>query len=322
MTRRPDPRAGVLLVLALVAALPARAGAQSAAADEARVRRLADHFYAGDQLYRAIGAYEELALFATDPAVAGYARLRIAMAYQRGEQYGDAVAAYDQWLLGADGRGELAGWVRIQRALARAEAAGEAGRRSIDDIVAELAPLAGIDGPFRANAAYHLARLQVLDGHADAARRTLADGRKRCAARPVDDCGALARVERAAAGSRPRRRSPALAVALSALVPGGGSFYASHPVDGVYYLALTAGGALGALDVHDRHRSLGDQKTTFYLLGSLAAVTYAASLVQGYLGARRFNMVEALRWRRRVIAQTERPLPLDERPERLAAPPR
>jgi TM2 domain-containing membrane protein YozV len=314
MTRRRDLAA--LVVLALLAA-----PAPAAADDQARVRRLADHFYDGDQLYRAIGAYEELALFATDPAIAGYARLRIAMAYQRGQQYGDAVAAYDQWLAGPDGRGALAAWVRIQRALARAEAAAETGRASIDDVVAELAPLAAIEGPHRATASYHLARLQLLDGHPDAARRTLADGKARCAARPVDDCGALARVERAAAGSRPRRRSPALAVALSALVPGAGSFYTSHPVDGIYYLALTAGGALGALDVHDGERSLGDQKTTFYVLGGLAAVTYAANLVQGYLGARRFNLVEDLRWRRRVIAATERPLPLDEHPGRLAPPP-
>jgi hypothetical protein len=308
-----------LLELLLVIGVVLAPSAARADGDEARLRRLADHFYEREQLYRAIGAYEELALFASDPAVASYARLRVAMAYQRGQQYGDAVAAYDAWLT-IDGRGELAGWVRIQRALARAEAAGEAGRRSLDDVVAELAPLAGVDGPYRATAAYHLARLQVLDGQVGAARRTLADGKARCTARPVDDCAALARVERAAAGSRPRRRSPALAVALSALVPGGGSFYTSHHIDGIYYLALTAGGALGALDVYDGDRSLGDQKTTFYLLGSLAAVTYAANLVQGYFGARRFNLVEDLRWRRRVIAETDRPLPLDERPERLGAP--
>jgi hypothetical protein len=310
-----------LALSAAVVAIAAPAAAEPVAGDD-RALVLGEHFYEAGQFYRAVGAFEELALFTGDRELAAYARLRIAMAFQRGQQHADAVAAYDRWLAElplAGSLAPLAPWVRIQRALARAGAAEDRDRRRLDDVVAELAPLAATDGDHRATAAYHLARLQLLDGQRAGARRTVADATARCRTRPIEDCDALARVARAAAAPGPRRRSPALGVALSAIAPGAGSFYSGHAVDGLYYLGLTSASVLGMVDVHDGDRGLGDQKVTFYVLGTLAVATYTASLVQAYFGARRFNLAEDLRWRRRAVAATEGPLPLDAPPGRLRA---
>src|SRR5262245_11376985 len=59
-----------------------------------RLARLAEHHYRNGEYYRAISAYEELALFASDDATRLRAAIRIAMSYHRGRQLDDALAAY------------------------------------------------------------------------------------------------------------------------------------------------------------------------------------------------------------------------------------
>ena len=304
------PCRSVIVIAALLAtaAAPARA-------DDDRLERLGEHYYGRGMYYRAIGAFEELALFSEDPALRRYARLRIAMAYQRGGQHGDAVAAYDELLADPALVDPEAGWVRIQRALARGDRALDDPRGEPADVIAaELAPLAAGDAPYATLAGYHVARLRLLAGDRRGARGARDEVARRCAARPVDDCAVLARLDAALAARGPRRRSPALALTMSAVVPGLGSVYSGNTVDGLYYAGLTSLFALGAWDVHDRDRAFGDQKVSFYVLGTAAIVTYGANLAQAWFGARRFNLVEDLRFRARVIRDSALPLPLDERP--------
>src|SRR6476646_6009199 len=51
-----------------------------------RLIRLADHHYRAGEYYRAISAYEEIALFTGDDAVKLAAAIRIAMSYHHGHQ--------------------------------------------------------------------------------------------------------------------------------------------------------------------------------------------------------------------------------------------
>jgi tetratricopeptide (TPR) repeat protein len=296
-----------------MATAPALADDAAPASDDVRLARLGEHFYARGMFYRAVGAFEELDLFTADPAVRRYARLRLAMAYHRGGQYDDAIAAYDR-LLDDASADEAGGWIRIHRSLARAERALNDPHAEPPDVVAaELSPLALDDAPYATIAGYHVVRLRLLAGDNRGAREARATLDRRCRDRPVDDCAVLGRLDRGLALPPPRRRSPALALTMSAVVPGLGSAYSGNVVDGIYYASLTSLFVLGAWDVHDPSRSFGDQKVTFYALGTAAVVTYAANVVQAYFGAKRFNLVQQLGWRARVLGATEIPLPYDER---------
>jgi hypothetical protein len=298
----------VAIAIALVASDAAHA---DPAADATRLQ-LADHFYARGEYYRAVGAYEELQLFTTDPALSSRAAIRIALAFHHGHQIDDAVAAYDRALAGGLDL-DTAGLVRIARAMVRADPdAPDLQRALLADLIGELAPLAGAtDARYQLLATYHLARLTLADGDRAGARTLRDRAGRRCGAATQPACAMLPRLDAALALPPARVRTPAVAAGLSAVVPGLGSLYNGHRVDAIYYVALTAGAGLVAWDIHDPSASLGDQKTSFYLMASLATVFYTSSIVQGWLGTKRFNEVERLEYRRRVLRATAVPLPIE-----------
>jgi hypothetical protein len=317
MTRcRDRVAAAAVIVVATIAGAGAGRARADDAADASRVARLAAHYYQRAQYYRAIGAYEELALFAADDATRRFALARIAMAYQRGDQLEDAIAAYDVALAAPGVDDTLGGWLRIQRAVARGDLAlARPLSLALDDVTAELEPLTRAPGaPYAMLARAELARLQLARGLRDDATRTLDAATRDCATRPVDDCAVVERVARAARGDGPRHRSPLLGLALSAVVPGLGAIYSEHYVDAIYYAGLTGAAALGAWDVYDPGRSAGDQKTTFYALTTLAATFYLANVFQGYVAAERWNAVEAYHHEQHVLDATRFDLPLEQRP--------
>jgi hypothetical protein len=274
-----------------------------------RALRLAEHHYRSGAYYRAISAYEELALFAGDDETRLYAAIRIAMSHHHGRQLDEALDGYRTALgLARDGRTAQA--LRIQRALARVERSFEQpGSEALDAIAAELAP-STTDGPYRALALAQLARIEGLAGRREAARKTAAELRAACR-QPAPGCSAEAALSRALARSPATRRSPWLGAALSLVVPGSGSVYGDHLVDGLYYFALTTLSGLGALDVHDPARRWTDQKVTFYGLATLAAVFYAGSAVQGYVSVARRNTVVELDARRALWRDTDVAMPLE-----------
>lgn len=279
------------------------------------LRTLGDYFFGQAHYYRAIGTYAELALFSTDPDVKLYGHLRIAMAYHLGGQLKDAVAAYDRTLDGFRLDETADGFIRLQRSVARAEIAiRDSKPTSTDALVAEFRPLTERPGqPYAVLAQFHLARLHLLDADEPAARKVLASAISACGTRPVPDCAVLERLDTALHVRRPARRSPTGGLLLSAILPGAGSAYSRHYVDALYYLGITSLSALGAYDVYTSSRGLDDQKATFYGLATVAVMTYAANLVQGYASAVRFNAVEKHEFRRRVLQNTALPLPYESR---------
>ena len=276
-----------------------------------RLTQLAARHYAAGEYYRAISAYEELALFGA-PAVQRFAAIRIAMSYHRGHQLDDALAAYRRALDG-EPDADTAQALRIQLALARTERSlDQPGSDALDAIAAELAPSAAT-GRYRAFALVELARIHGLAGKLDAARREAADATTACLT-PGPGCELAPRLARALDAPPAARRSPWLGLAMSLVVPGAGSVYGGRLVDGVYGFALTTLSGLGAYDVHDGHHALSDQKAAFYGLATLAAVFYAGSALQGYVSVARANTLGELDARRALWTATATPLPLDATP--------
>jgi len=274
-----------------------------------RLTRLAEHHYRAGAYYRAISAYEELALFTADDATRRYAAIRIAMSYHHGHQLDDALPAY-RAALALTHDGDIAQALRIQVALARVERSfDEPGAEAFDAIAAELAPSTAAGG-YRALALVQLARIEGLAGRRDAARQAAGELRAACLS-PAMGCDLAPVLARVLDRPPAARRSPWLGVALSLVVPGSGSVYGGHLVDGLYYFAFTTLAGLAAIDVYDTDRTWTDQKATFYGLTALAALFYAGSAVQGYVSVARHDAISELEARRALWRDTELPLPLD-----------
>jgi hypothetical protein len=275
-----------------------------------RLTRLAEHHYRNGAYYRAISAYEELALFTTDEATRRYAAIRIAMSYHHGHQLDDALPAY-RAALALAGNGDAAQALRIQLALARIERSfDEPGADAFDAIAAELAPSTAA-GRYRPLALFQLARIEGLAGRRAAARTTLATLHTACLS-PVAGCDLAPVLARALDQPPAARRAPWLGVALSLAVPGAGSVYGGHLVDGLYSFAFTTLSGLAALDVYRTERAWTDQPAAFYGLAALAAIFYAGGAVQGYVSVARSNAVAELDARRALWQATEAPLPLED----------
>lgn len=315
MTCRELVAVAVLLGSAGARADDAPGGPDDASIDRRlaeRLARLAEHHYRSGEFYRAISAYEELALFSRDDGVRLAAAVRIAMSYHHGRQLGDALAAYRAALdLAADpAHGDLAQALRVQRAVARAERGlDEPGAEAFDAIAAELVPSTAAGG-YRSDALYQLARIAALAGQRDTADRADRDLRAACLS-PSEACRLEPVLARALARPAVGRRSPWLGLGMSLVVPGAGSVYGGRAVDGVYYFAFTTLSGLGALDVHDGSRSWSDQKATFYGLAALAVIFYAGSALQGYVAVARHNEIAELDARRALWRDTDLALPLE-----------
>ncbi len=291
------------LSLAIVALLAA-----PAAADDDHLAKLAEYHYQHAEYYRAITDYEELALFAPDDAARAHAMIRIAVSYHRGHQLADAIAAYRAALEAVKDPDQQQA-LRIQLALARAERTfDEPGVEALDAVTAELAP-STTGGTYQPRALFELARIQLLRGRRGEA---VVSDRALVAAclRPTPTCQLEPVLARALAAPPPAHRSAALGIVMSAVVPGAGSVYGGHLVDGIYYFGLTTLPALGAWDVHDGSHAWTDQKTTFYGLTALAAVFYAANLLSAYVSVERYNAVTDTGARRAMWTSTDQPLPL------------
>jgi hypothetical protein len=304
-------RRDVVAIAALIAMVaPARADDPELDRHLAeRAARLADHHYARGEYYRAITDYEELALFAPDDATRTRSLVRIATSYHRARQLGEAGAAY-RTALGVVTDPALGQALRIQLATARAaRTLDEPGTEALDAVIAELVPSTRL-APHRDYALFQLARIQALHGQRADARRTARELAALCV-QPTPACKHEPILARSLARSGPHHRSRVLGVALSVIVPGAGSVYGGHLVDGLYYFALTSLPALGAWDVYDGARPWTDQKVTFYGLGAAAALFYVTNVFSAYLSVSRHNAIQDLEARRALWSATELPLAID-----------
>jgi TM2 domain-containing membrane protein YozV len=118
------------------------------------------------------------------------------------------------------------------------------------------------------------------------------EARQAAAGPPGMEAGDLAAL--AARGAAMRRKSPSLAVALSALIPGTGKMYAGEAGDGLQSLILV--GALAVLAATSFHAD-GVESWRGWLYASFGGLMYGGSLYGSAVSARRWNQKqeEALR---------------------------
>lgn len=94
-----------------------------------------------------------------------------------------------------------------------------------------------------------------------------------------------------ALSTSPTHRSPALALAMSALLPGAGLWYADHKFDAIAYGPSTLLFGWLTWNTHDRGAGWTDQRTGTYVLAGITAALYGAGLVAAYDNTQRLNEV-------------------------------
>lgn len=277
---------------------------------------LGEHFYDREMYYRAVGAYEEAALFGDEPETVLRARLGAAMSYHLGGQFEDAVAEYEGVLGDFELDAELGGTVRLQRLLALADFEQRApeGQGVSYGLEGELEPLTRHDSrDYRVPAQYQLVRLNLLGGNYEEAHSQFDRFQSMCEGGDYSICDHADDMDRSLSVSPPSRRSPTLGAGLSALIPGAGSVYGEHYVDGIYYFGMTGLGSWVSYELFETGRSFGDQPTAFYVVGALTAMTYLSNVIQGYVGVTRYNAVSDHHYRQEILDQTAVELPLEGR---------
>ena len=146
-----------------------------------------------------------------------------------------------------------------------------------------------------------LAALVAVQGHQwDAARHDVAIAVEACAM-GNDRCPSavtprLRRLHLVLAAGDPARRSPALATALSAALPGAGFVYVGHGFDAVLHGGATLLGGWLTWDTRTRGADLFDQRPGTWVLGALTALFYTANVLASHDAAQRRTEVEAWRF--------------------------
>lgn len=278
-------------------------------------RQLGDHFYDREMYYRAVGAYEEVALFGDRPCLVAYARLSAAMAYHHGGQYRRAASAYEEVLGEFELDADLGGLVRLQRiiALADYELNSEHGGLGVG-LAGRLDPLTRHEhSEYYAAAKYHLVRMYLLDGQPKQAADAFDTLAESCQRDQHNVCGRIDAMDRALSLPVPDRKSAVLAGVLSTIIPGAGSMYAHHFVDGLYYLGGTALGTAVSTGLYETGQGFGDQRVSFYVVGTLTTLYYLGNVVQAVLGVHRYNHVSESDYRRQIVEETAVELPLEGR---------
>lgn len=233
----------------------------------------ADHLLAGGEAFRAAGEYERYLFLCPACERSAYAERKLAESFRRGGRSRDAAARYRAVAAAHPESPEAP--IAAVSAAESLEEAGAPGEAS-DAYRAYLAQFPGDRG---ASEAWTRSLRTALRAH-DAARvRAALQVAAPAGASDVDAAGLLADLDRA-----PRRRSPALAGTMSALLPGAGHVYAGRYRDGVMALVVNAlfiGGAYIAYD-HDQYALAG-------ALGSAEIFWYGGSVVGAVNAADRHN---------------------------------
>jgi len=256
--------ATVLVATSGSAASPAQPGA---GADV--VLDFADHLLAGGEAFRAAGEYERYLFLCPSCERTAYAQRKLADAFRRGGRSRDAAARFEAVVAAHPDSPEAP--LAAASAAESLEEAGAPGEAS-DAYRAYLARFPR--EPMAAEAWTRSLRTALRAN--DASRVRAALGVDAPAGAPaVDGAGLLSALD-----DRPRRRSPALAGTMSAILPGAGHAYAGRYRDGVMAFVVNAlfiGGAVIAYD-HEQYALAGALAGTevFWYGGSIVGAVNAA----------------------------------------------
>lgn len=256
-----------LVTLALAAAVvmspPARGGTND-------VLGFADHLYARQDYYRAITEYERfLFLNPSNPAVPDV-EFQIGLSYLNGEKPETAAPIFSAMADRYAGQAiEFRALRMAAESYARMKKYGEA-RGALEELQRRCPA-----GPGRDELDLRIAWYLLCDGEPELARARLASATGAPAARLVAETRAYEALP---------RKSPLLAGALSAAVPGAGQLYTGRPRDGL--LAFVVNGCLiwAAVEAFDREQTFAGG-----LLVLLDASWYAGNVYNAVNNAHKVN---------------------------------
>ena len=272
----------------------------------------ADHLFRQQMFFRAVGAYEEAAYYATEHVTKVNAAVGVALSYHLGRQYERAISSYGRALeMTRDTSLRLS--LELDRTVGRCEfARSRSESQALLQGVSAMEELAArAEGKARVFAEFHLARFYLYLGSPLEAQEHASAAAERCLHREASDCLATSDLQKRLRIPMPTLKHPALGAVFSGIVPGAGAFYAEHYVDSIYYFVGVVGSGLLAWDVYERESSAWGQTPAFYVLAGFSGLLYMANVVQGYSMTNRLNAVRLQRHRARLQSGLLPPLLLD-----------
>lgn len=239
---------------------------------------------------------------------------RQALCYELGDRHAAAAGAYLD-LAGRDPAWSPHATYRAAMATIEREQWGEA-RLYLDEVRAE-AP----DSAWAERAAFMTAIVDLEAGQRDAARDQL---RGFAEARPGSPLAPRAAAAAAALSQPVPYRSPALAGAMSAVLPGSGQLYAGHTGDAV--MAFLANGTLATWSAVLIGHGLADERGwevgAGAVIGGMAALSWTSNVIGASRGARRANQHALRRSAEAALREADDPaLVRDPEDEPLEAAP-
>ena len=214
------------LLLLPATATPARGESRTLVVTDELQLGLADMFLAEGEYYRAITEYQRFLYFFPEAEQANYARLQIGMAYFRGGEYPQAIEAFAR--IRQSYPSEHFAKAVFYEGVCRSRLKNPKGAQDDFERVVAAAPAAP-----EADAALAGLALAALDRNdRDGSRQTV---QRLATDYPHTPRGAAAADALAlfAEDEKHPRKSPLLAGALAAVVPGSGHAYAGRPRDGL-----------------------------------------------------------------------------------------
>ena len=275
-----------ILILALGTSTEAQGTKSPVDLSAEQVLEFANYLFSQQEYFRAIGEYERFLFLYPDDFRAPNAALRIVQCYFRGKRWQQAVGAVDSFL--SEYPNSSLKW---ETRFLKARSFGEMGRgeKAREEYRAIIADRPG--RPLESEAWYLTGLSYAKDGRwleADEALRQVGSGDSLY--------GAAMEVQKIVAEeSQAKRKDPALAGFLAAILPGAGHFYCERPRDGTIALVFTGAFAFATYEAFNQdHEGVGVG------LAVVTAAFYGGNIYSAVNVAHKYNDREERRQQQRL----------------------
>jgi len=251
------------------------------------VLEFANYLFSQQEYFRAIGEYERFLFLYPDDFRAPNAALRIVQCYYRGKRWQQAVEAADSFL----SRYPMSS-LKWETRFLKARSYGEMGEgaKAREEYRSIIADRPG--GPLESEAWYLIGLSYAKDGRwleADEALRQVGSGDSLY--RSATEVQKIVAEE-----SQAKRKDPALAGFLAAILPGSGHFYCERPRDGTIALVFTGAFAFATYEAFkEDHEGVG------IALAVVTAAFYGGNIYSAANVAHKYNDREERRQQQRLV---------------------
>jgi len=271
--------AAVAMLFLLLAGSIRQAGAQGGALlEREKILAFADHLFETGEFYRAITEYSRFLFFFPEDPLVKVVRLKIAYAYQKGEQWEDALRRFEELSrdyadqeIGREAYFQSAETLRLEKSYNKAVS-------RYQEFISAFPEDERSDQAFFKIGCIRL-ELHEWQGSAEAFSKVKSDSRL------FADAAHL-RQEAERLSSLPLKK-PALAGVLSAILPGAGQAYAGRYRDGLSAFAVNGGFIWGAVEAFSH-----DQNGLGAILLVMESGWYAGNIYSAVNSTRKFNSRE------------------------------